>query len=69
MADEEKARLERALLSLAGLSVGDALGQRFFVHLPLGLYGRLNVTAVCTLEEPHSLDLPDGETCQWHECR
>jgi ADP-ribosylglycohydrolase len=30
VADEEKARLERALLSLEGLSVGDALGQRFF---------------------------------------
>lgn len=30
MADDEKERLERALLSLDGLSVGDALGQRFF---------------------------------------
>lgn len=33
---ESAERLERALLSLDGLSVGDAFGKRFFVH-PSGL--------------------------------
>jgi ADP-ribosylglycohydrolase len=38
MGDDQQVRLERALLSLEGLSVGDALGQRFFsrgTHAPI----------------------------------
>lgn len=31
-ANHEKSRLDKALLSLKGLSVGDSFGERFFVH-------------------------------------
>src|SRR5215813_6810766 len=38
MDDHQNARLERALLSLEGLSVGDGLGERFFFQGTRALY-------------------------------
>lgn len=45
MTDTHESRLERARVSLEGLSVGDAFGERFFVH-PAALHLLINDRAL-----------------------